>query len=168
MNTPTIRVGYAPGLIGRVSELHGQYYHQHWGFGLEFEAKVASELAAFLQRYDAARDCIWSALEGDRIQAAITIDGIAANTHGAHLRWFIVSESLHGRGVGKLLLDGAVAFARAHRYKRTYLWTFEGLHAARHLYESVGFKLTESRIGRQWGKEVREQRFELRFPVKQA
>jgi hypothetical protein len=42
--------GYVPGSIGRVAELHGTYYHDHWGFGLFFEAKVASELSAFLGR----------------------------------------------------------------------------------------------------------------------
>jgi hypothetical protein len=33
--------GYVPGTIGRVVELHGAYYHAHWGFGAFFEAKVA-------------------------------------------------------------------------------------------------------------------------------
>jgi hypothetical protein len=35
--------GYVPGGIGRVTELHATYYHQEWGFGLFFEAKVATE-----------------------------------------------------------------------------------------------------------------------------
>ena len=42
--------GYIPGSLGRVAELHGMYYQQHWGFGLFFEAKVATELAEFLGR----------------------------------------------------------------------------------------------------------------------
>src|SRR5215472_3096171 len=46
-----IITGYTPGSIGRVAELHANYYQQHWGFGLFFEAKVATELAAFLGRY---------------------------------------------------------------------------------------------------------------------
>jgi len=25
--------GYIPGAIGRIAELHGTYYHKHWGFG---------------------------------------------------------------------------------------------------------------------------------------
>ncbi len=36
--------GYVPGAIGRVAELHGTYYHAHWGFGLFFEAKVATRI----------------------------------------------------------------------------------------------------------------------------
>ena len=31
--------GYIPGAIGRISELHGKYYHEHWGFDLFFEQR---------------------------------------------------------------------------------------------------------------------------------
>ena len=54
--------GYIPGSIGRVAALHGTYYQQHWGFGLFFEAKVATELASFLSRYDEQRDSFWTAV----------------------------------------------------------------------------------------------------------
>ena len=40
------------------------------------------------------------------------------------------------------------------------MWTFEGLGAARHLYEKAGFRLVEEHKGTQWGSEVNEQRFE--------
>jgi RimJ/RimL family protein N-acetyltransferase len=53
-------------------------------------------------------------------------------------------------------------FCRARGYDRVYLWTFEGLDAARHLYEKAGFRLAQQQRGRQWGTEVNEQRFELR------
>ena len=58
------------------------------------------------------------------------------------------------------LMDAAVGFCRKQRYPRIYLWTFAGLHAARHLYERAGFTLVEERRGSQWGTEVTEQRFE--------
>ena len=47
--------GYVPGSLGRVASLHGSYYHEHWGFGVFFEAKVATELSAFLTSYQAGR-----------------------------------------------------------------------------------------------------------------
>ncbi len=159
-NAP-IANGYVPGLIGRIAQLHAEYYHAHWGFGSYFEAKVASELAEFIIRYDASRDCIWHAGSARRIDASITIDGVHADDAGAHLRWFIVSDALRGQGLGARLIDTALAFCRAHRYRRVYLWTFSGLDAARHLYESSGFRLAESRVGEMWGSEVEEQRFEL-------
>jgi len=73
-----IKSGYIPGSIGRIAELHGNYYHRDWGFGLYFEAKVATELSAFLQRFDEKRDGIWLAEQNGRIEGAIVIDGIHA------------------------------------------------------------------------------------------
>lgn len=156
-----IHGGYVAGAIGRVAEMHGRYYQAHWGFGLFFEAKVATELSQFLSRYDAARDGFWAVIRQGRVQGAIAIDGIHAADAGAHLRWFILSDSLRGKGWGNRLIEVAIGFCKEKAYRRVYLWTFEGLHPARHLYEKNGFKLVEERKGRQWGSEVVEQRFEL-------
>lgn len=156
-----IESGYIPGLIGRIVELHGTYYHEHWGFGIYFEAKVASELSEFLSRFDKKRDGIWVATVNNRIEGSIVIDGIQAMDKGAHLRWFIVSDVLRGKGAGRQLLDTAINFCNIKGYKTTYLWTFEGLNAARHLYEDAGFKLIKQQSGLQWGTEVNEQYFQL-------
>ena len=48
MSNIKITDGYTPGAIGRITELHGVYYHKHWGFDQFFEAKVATELSTFL------------------------------------------------------------------------------------------------------------------------
>ena len=81
--------GYAPGTIGRIAELHGVYYHDHWNFGLFFEAKVAIELSEFLKRYDENRDGFWTVSVDGCVEGAIAIDGIHGQSEGAHLRWFI-------------------------------------------------------------------------------
>ena len=157
-----IESGYIPGLIGKITEMHGTYYHENWGFGLYFEAKVATELSEFLQRYDRDRDRIWIAIVNDSIEGSIVIDGIHAEDKGAHLRWFIMSDSYRGKGIGRKLLVRAIDFCKRKDYKLIYLWTFEGLDAARKLYEDLGFKLIRQKIGTQWGREVNEQYFELR------
>lgn len=156
----TIVKDYLPGAIGRVAELHGDYYHRQWGFGLFFEAKVAKELAAFFSRYDEARDGFWAVAKKGRLEGAIVIDGRDANSAGAHLRWFIVSDGLRSRGAGNRLIQTALDFCCRKRYPSVYLWTFEGLAAARHLYEKHGFVLVEQHPGDQWGVTVNEQRFE--------
>ncbi len=153
--------GYVPGAIGRIAELHGTYYHKHWGFGLFFESKVATELSEFLRRFDEARDGFWVASVGEKIIGAIAIDGINHNSKGTHLRWFIVAPENQGQGIGKTLLQKAVDFCRIKKFRRVYLWTFAGLDPARHLYEKYGFRLCEEFEGNQWGKTVIEQRFEL-------
>jgi len=160
MSEIKIARGYVPGSLGRVAELHGAYYHDHWRFGLFFEAKVAVELLEFLKRYDERRDGFWTALVNGRVEGSITIDGIHAENEGAHLRGFIISDALRGKGIGNQLINTAISFCRREGYNRIYLWTFEGLGAARRLYEKVGFRLVEDQKGTQWGTEVNEQRFE--------
>jgi len=163
MSEIKITNGYTPGSIGRVVEFHGIYYHEHWGFGSFFESKVASEMAEFIRRYDKNQDGFWTASLEGRIEGSLTIDGIHAKGEGAHLRWFIVSDRLRGKGAGNRLIRSAIDFCRKKDYERIYLWTFEGLHAARHLYEKYGFELVEEHKGKQWGKTVKEQRFELKI-----
>lgn len=156
-----IATGYVPGAIGRVAELHGKYYHDHWAFGLFFEAKVAAELSGFLKRYDESRDGFWTLSIDGRVEGAIAIDGSRANRDRAHLRWFIVSDQLRGKGAGTQLINRVIGFCRQKHYKKIYLWTFEGLDAARHLYEKAGFRLVRQQKGDQWGTEVIEQLYEL-------
>jgi GNAT superfamily N-acetyltransferase len=153
--------GYRPGAIGRITELHALYYSRHWKFGLFFEAKVAGEMGDFLRRFEEGRDGFWIAAENDRILGSIAIDGIKADSVGAHLRWFIVAPECRGLGVGNRLIKEAVDFCRRKGYRRIYLWTFQGLDPARHLYEKHGFRLAEEHGGAQWGVTVKEQRFDL-------
>jgi GNAT superfamily N-acetyltransferase len=156
--------GYLPGCIGRVTELHADYYARQSGFGVHFESLVARDMAAFCERYDPTRDGLWLLLLDGRVEGSIAIDGLHADSDGAHLRWFITSDRLRGSGAGTRLLTRALAFCDAHPYRQTYLWTFDGLQAARHLYEKHGFRLVRQQAGRQWGAEVLEQRFERLAP----
>jgi len=149
--------GYNPGLVGRVTELHANYYLRHWGFTAFFETRVATEMSEFINRYDDTRDCTWSAVVDGRIEASITIDGIDASGKGAHLRWFIASDKLRGKGIGARLIDLAMGFCRQKGYRKVFLHTFKGLEPARHLYEKHAFMLVESRPGDQWGTRVEEQ-----------
>ncbi len=155
--------GYIPGAIGRIAELHARYYHEHWSFGLFFESKVATELSEFLGRFDTRRDGFWVARIEKEFVGSIAIDGINADSKGAHLRWFIVSPENQRQGIGKMLLEEAIKFCNRAGFNRVYLWTFAGLDEARHLYEKFGFKLCEQHEGTQWGKRVVEQMFELRL-----
>ena len=157
-------IGYTPGIIGRVSELHAKYYSIHWSFGHFFEAKVASELSDFITNYDSSKDRIWSLLADENIEGSISINGAisgsAENNKIAHLRWFIISDSLRGKGAGDYLMKQALGFCEDCGFDKIYLWTFQGLSCARHLYEKFGFRMLEEHQGKQWGTVVTEQKFE--------
>ncbi|MEH3062363.1 MAG: helix-turn-helix domain-containing GNAT family N-acetyltransferase [Methylobacterium radiotolerans] len=154
-----IEAGYRAGALGRCAEMHARYYAREAGFGASFEALVASGLAEFSGRLDRSCNRLFLALQERRIVGTVAIDGEDMGPGIAHLRWFIVDDGVQGSGVGKGLLSAALEFCEAQGFEAIHLWTFRGLHAARHLYEARGFVLTEERLGRQWNAEVMEQHF---------
>lgn len=156
-NLPYIHEGYQPGCIGEIASLHGRFYAKHWGFGSFFEQKVATELSMFCSTLPAQGKALWLYQQHERVLASLAIDGDPASGL-AHLRWFIVDESLHGSGIGRQLMTLAMQFVDQH-FHETYLWTFKGLDAARHLYESFGFALLQQHEGSQWGCRVTQQQF---------
>ena len=42
--------GNHAGLVGRITELHADYYVRHWGFTTFFETRVAAEMIEFINR----------------------------------------------------------------------------------------------------------------------
>lgn len=123
--------------------------------------QVATQLADVVLRYDETVDRIWSVSRHGVIEAAVAIDGADGHAKGAHLRWIIASDRVRGKGLGDSLVRAAVDFCRERAYPSVYLWTFEGLEAARHLYEKVGFVVTEALAGETRDRPVIERRYEL-------
>lgn len=157
--TTTIETGYTAGLIARSTALHVHFYSRHVGFGQVFEAVVAQGLAEFCGRLESPHNSIWVARSEGAIVGSITIDGEDLGDGVAHLRWFILGDEARGAGLGRTLLRRALNFVDERGFDETHLWTFDGLKAARHLYQTHGFMLAEERPGTQWGDEVMEQRF---------
>jgi uncharacterized protein YhfF/GNAT superfamily N-acetyltransferase len=149
-----------PGAMAASAALQTQYYAREHGFGVHFEAGRMADIAEFLARFDAQSDGVWVAVDDGRVLGTIIIDGGATTeADSAQLRWFIVDDALRGRGFGRRMLAAAMDHARS-RYARVVLGTFSALHAARHLYEEFGFRLTLQRESAEWGPPVVEQHWE--------
>jgi GNAT superfamily N-acetyltransferase len=163
----TIAESYRPGAIGAITQMHARYYGAHWGFGLFFEAMVASELAAFFSRFNDRTDRIWLALSGEEIVGSLIVDGgePEAAEFGAQVRLFFLEEAYQGQGVGREMMGRAVAFCDGFPYQRSYLTTFEGLAHARRIYDASGYRLVTTQRDRTWGVEVKEQLFERLRPA---
>lgn len=163
MQTQEVEIvsGYVPGAIGRITELQAVYYAKHWNLGLYFEAKHATELAAFLSRFDPAEDGAWLAKVGGEIVGGVFIDG--NDPEGPRLRWFILDPAYQGHGIGNRLMTEAISFCKKAGHKRVYLTTFPGLNSARHLYEKFGFRLYAEEDGSHLTgtSALNEQKFEL-------
>lgn len=158
--------GYKPGALAAIVGLHAGYYARHWNFGLPFETRVGAELAEFLSRHDRESDLFLVAYVEGEVVGSVIIDQTGGGSQGAHLRWFIVSETMQGKGLGADLLGRAVGFCDERGYERIWLTTFAGLDAARSLYERFGFTFAGETETDQWSGDVREQIFErLRPPA---
>ncbi len=152
--------GYFPGLVGRVVELHARYYHEVWGLDLSFEIQVARELSEFMGAFVPGRDGFWAARCQGEFAGFLAIDGSLSAKEGARLRWFIVEPAFQGQGVGSALLREGMKFCQKAGHTRVFLWTFEGLDKARRLYEREGFRLVFQHEVAQWGRVIKEQRFQ--------
>ena len=148
VGAPRIVAGWTNGAIGRMTLLHARHYAASHGFGLAFEARVASELAAFLTGFTAGRDQFATVVLAGEVEGGIAVDGAG---DPARLRWFILSDRLRGRGLGRRLLGEAIAAARVAGHARLELSTLSGLDAADRLYRDAGFRLEDEHPGNRWG-----------------
>lgn len=150
--------GWTPGAIGRIGLLHARHYAASHGFGLAFEARVATELSEFLGRFDPARDHFVTVLIDGEVEGSIVVDGAG---DPARLRWFILSEKLRGHGLGRRMLSAAIAAASAAGHRRLVLSTLAGLEAADRLYRDAGFRVVGEHLGDHWGTPAVERELAL-------
>jgi len=156
----TLRTALRPGDLGYIVSLHGIIYARERGFDPTFEAYVAGPLSKFVQTAG-SRECLWIAEKASQIVGCVAI--VAASPETAQLRWFLVATDARGTGLGKRLLEEAVAFSKNCGYAEIILWTESGLTVAAHLYQSAGFRKVEEKPGRLWGVDLVEEKYVLRL-----
>jgi N-acetylglutamate synthase-like GNAT family acetyltransferase len=156
----TIRHDLRPGDMGRVIAMHGVLYAQEYGFDHGFEAYVAETVAEFGRLARPGLDRLWLAEREGQLVGSVAIVG--REDGAAQLRWFLVHPEARGRGLGRQLIDEALAFSRTAGNRSVYLWTVTGLDAAAHLYVSAGFRKTETKPPETlWGVRMSEERYDL-------
>jgi GNAT superfamily N-acetyltransferase len=155
----TVRVGDRPGDAGEVIARHARMYAAEYDLDATFEGYVASGMGEWLIGPRPGPGRLWVAEDDWRVVAAVGLTGVSPQI--GQLRWFLVDAAARGRGLGRELLDRALAFARASGYERLVLETFSELEGAAHLYRSVGFVLVETWVTMLWGRELARERYEL-------
>ena len=151
-----IRHELRPGDLGMVVHLHGVLYAREYGLDTSFEPYVAKPLADFVL---SGRGRLWIAEEGDRVIGSIAV--VDADHGEGQLRWFLLAPEARGAGLGRRMLDGAIAYCRDRDMDRVFLWSFAQLDAALGLYERAGFAVTETRDVQVWGATRTEVRMDL-------
>jgi GNAT superfamily N-acetyltransferase len=159
---PAVRLRtHRAGDMGWIIQRHGALYEKEYAFNSDFEALVAEICAKFLREYHPASERCWIAELGDNPVGTIML---VRGTDGmAKLRLLLVEDSARGHGVGKMLVNECVSFARQAGYKGVTLWTQSTLHAARRLYAAAGFKLTGSEPHNSFGQSLVGETWTLLF-----
>jgi GNAT superfamily N-acetyltransferase len=161
MGAPAMRALDRPGDLGWVVERHGVLYAAEHGWDQSFEALVARIVADFAAGpRDPARETGWIA-EVDGRRAGCVLCVAASRPGVAKLRALLVEPDARGRGVGGLLVERCISFARSAGYSRIELWTTANLEAAGRLYEAAGFRVVRETRERAFGTEVLSRHMEL-------
>jgi len=148
-----------PGDLGWVVMAHGEIYAREFGWDTGFEALVAKIVADYAAGHDDSREAAWIAELGQHRVGCVFC--VAADEETAQLRILLVDPLARGRGLGGRLVDECLEFARQAGYKRMKLWTNGPLAAARKIYLSRGFTLTEEEPHHSFGADLIGQVYEL-------
>lgn len=156
-----IRTELRPGDLGYVVYRHGKLYGEEYNYGISFETYVAWGIYEFYKNYDPEKDRVWICECNETIVGFLLL--MHRENDAAQLRYFYLEPAYRGIGLGKKMMELYMDFLRSKKYKSSYLWTTNELPTAASLYKRHGFKLTEEKESTDFGKPLKEQRYDLKL-----
>lgn len=153
------RVGELGWLIHRQAVL----YNQQFGWNSEFETLIARIYHDYEQAGISPPKALWIADRGGSVAGSVFLRPHPTLGRTAQLRMLYVEPEARGLGIGTLLVDHCVSFARDSGYARLRLWTQSVLTSARRIYAAAGFQLIESGPHRSFGHDLVGEYWELAF-----
>ena len=141
-----------PGDMGWVIQQHGELYWREYGWNAGFEALVAGIVADMMKKHDPASERGWIAERGGQRIGSVFV--VRKSEGVAQLRLLILTPVARGLGLGGLLTDESIDFARSKGYRQMVLWTNRNLDAARAIYAKRGFTLIGSEPHHSYGQDL--------------
>ena len=136
-----------------------QLYKDEYGFDSEiWKEYLIGGVHQLIEHFNSAKDCLYILDVSGKPAGSIAITSVENDV--AQLRFYFIAEEARGFGAGKKLIDKALDFCRQAGYHRAFLWTFNTLYAARHLYAQKGFTLTQTQENNDWGVPILEERWD--------
>lgn len=145
--------------IDHIIERHVELYKREYEFDNTFKDYVSKPLYDFAKSHNKDKGNIWVAELNGEVVGSIAIVKVDNST--AQLRWFLTEPHTRGKGLGKRLMKTAMEFCKKENYRKVFLLTISDLKAARYLYESYGFELSETIEHHIWGQHLIEERWDM-------
>jgi DNA-binding MarR family transcriptional regulator/GNAT superfamily N-acetyltransferase len=156
---PYVLRPHQPGDMGWVIHRHGVLYAREYGWDETFEALVAEIAAKFIRRLDPKRERCWIAEREGGIVGSVFL--VRKSETVAQLRLMYVETDARGLGIGRRLAEECIRFGRQAGYRKIVLWTNSVLVAARHIYQTAGFRLVHSEPHHSFGHDLIGETWEL-------
>lgn len=157
LNDITIRHTLKPGDLGEIVSMHGEAYHEDYGYDLHFESYVAGGIHLFYEKYNPATDRIWLCEHEGKLAGTCALQ---LKEEKAHLHFFLILSSYRGIGLGKQLMKLFMEFMQEKNYRKATLLTISELSSAIYLYKMAGFYLKDEIPNEDFGKKILLQRYE--------
>jgi DNA-binding MarR family transcriptional regulator/GNAT superfamily N-acetyltransferase len=151
-----------PNRVGDIAHIVARQaivYAEEFGWNGTYEGIAAEIAGKFLQDFDPAMEGCWIAERAGRVIGSVFV--VDAGNGVAQLRLLYVEKEARGLGVGRMLVDQVVHFARDKGYRKVRLWTQSDLVSARRIYAAAGFQLVESKPHHSFGRDLIGEYWEL-------
>ncbi|WP_033070278.1 bifunctional helix-turn-helix transcriptional regulator/GNAT family N-acetyltransferase [Thalassospira australica] len=159
LQKPVLIRDHRPGDLGWIVHRQGDLYAREYQWDTRFEGLVADIAAKFLAGHDPKREGCWIAEHDGKPVGSIML--VRESDTVAKLRILFVEPDARGLGIGKHLVDHCIAFAKQAGYREITLWTNANLHAARKIYQKVGFTLINEEPHHSFGHDLIGQNWSL-------
>ena len=149
------------GELGWLIHRQGLLYNQQYGWNIEFEALIAKLYHDFEMAPASPPKALWVAERNGAVVGSIFAMPSEGRPGTAQLRMLYVEPEARGLGIGRMLVDQCVRFARDNGYRRVRLWTQSILTPARKIYTAAGFRLVDSAPHHSFGVDLVGENWEL-------
>jgi DNA-binding MarR family transcriptional regulator/GNAT superfamily N-acetyltransferase len=158
---PLILRPHRIGELGWLVHRQGLLYNQQFGWSIEFEALIAGLYSDFELAPETPPKALWIAERQGAVVGSVFVMPSQGREGTAQLRMLYVEPEARGLGIGRMLVDQCISFARDNGYSRMRLWTQSVLESARRIYAAAGFECVETEGHHSFGKDLVGEHWEL-------